>query len=437
MGSRARLLKTALGGSETDATHTRQRRYELSDFLTPVTRRRNGVSSLESEQSRLTTEIERLSQNLSAHRAFSPEVTAQKIDSLRSENINLEKSLSEYRSRQSSLKNEISKLSATKTPAILVWKYFTSEQSALRLKISTHKEELSIIDRRVSETLGNHEKNKKAISSLTDNIEKFRKTDPEALQSQINNLIKKKRNLLNEILVAKEELREIENKVSPLLSERQDLIKQLKSIEDDIRQAESYNAALSKTSDKKRKWEIHQQCGERFGEDQPNKIIKARSGRRDGINRGLHKIESRISEELAKFDMTVNALVIDGNNMCYDSENTFIGLTALRKVTSAIKDKYAVTVVFDPSITKQLRATRDDIARNLGKGISTYVAPPGDSADSYILNLADNKQDTYVISNDIYTDYPDHECVKSKRIFGFFIANGRAIVRSLDINEAY
>jgi DNA repair exonuclease SbcCD ATPase subunit len=409
----------------------------LNDFLSPITKRQNGVSALEAEHKKLGNDIDRITKQISDYRSFSQDETSQRIKDIKQENSALMEKVAEYDSRKNHLEKSISDLSKSKAPALKVWQYFSSDQSKLRLKISTHKEELSIIKSRTSDASNRRKNNDKEIEILEGKIAQHNSTNIEELTSNASRIVKRRLSISKDIQATQEELLAIDSKVGHLIKERHSLAKELREIEDDINQAEKFNKSLSNAYDKKQKWEIHQLCNDRFGEGQPNKVIKSKTPKRDFISRGINKLESRISEELAKFDRTVNAVVIDGNNMCYDSENNFIALSALRKVVHALKDRYAVTVVFDPGITQQLRANRDDIAKNLGRGVSTYIAPQGDTADSYILHLADNKPDTYVISNDIYTDYPDHECVKSKRIFGSLIANGQAIVRGLDINEAY
>jgi hypothetical protein len=77
--------------------------------------------------------------------------------------------------------------------------------------------------------------------------------------------------------------------------------------------------------------------------------------------------------------------------------------------------------------------TSQDIQNNLGRDISTYVAPNKNAADEYILKLAQGNRGSYIITNDRYSEWHDYDAVREARVINFLIANNRVMVNDLDI----
>jgi rRNA-processing protein FCF1 len=132
--------------------------------------------------------------------------------------------------------------------------------------------------------------------------------------------------------------------------------------------------------------------------------------------------------------MEIDSIIIDGNNACYSSSSDFIGLSAVRTLAQHLSKRFKVTVVFDASIRKLLKASTQDIQKNLGREISTYVAPSKNAADEYILKLAEGCDRSYIITNDRYSEWHDYDAVREARAINFLISSDKIIVNDLDVS---
>lgn len=143
---------------------------------------------------------------------------------------------------------------------------------------------------------------------------------------------------------------------------------------------------------------------------------------RERITRNIQKLVHRIKVEARKESRLIERLVIDGSNLCYQSDNTFIGLRALRPLSAELVQRWTVTVVFDASIRSLLR-TNDEGIRAQFPGAEVHVVATGEKADEVILRLADQTT-THIVSNDRYTDFPDYPAARDHRVIRHEILRG-------------
>lgn len=410
----------------------------LGDQLLPdieaISKRKSKVSEVERKLQDVKSKRDRLLSDVSAYESFSLAASQAKI-------VLLSKEIEGLLSKEDNETNRISELESTLTQVslltcspLLFWKYLSSEQTKNR----EHQSILIAEIKKSTEAISKYRATRKAKSeSLSSEEERRRRHE--------NFEIENARRELDECEVqfyetgalldhAKSDLSSLEAALSPHVAARERFIAEIRKYDDDLLLANKYNSALEKASDDaKARRNIHKQCEDYFGEGRPYKVIDTISSKRQRASRDLQKINQRLSDETRKHEMEINSIIIDGNNLCYSSDNEFIGLSALRPLAHHLKAKFSVTVVFDASIRKLLKVTSQDIQNNLGRDISTYVAPSKTAADEYILKLAQGNGGSYIITNDRYSEWHDYDAVRESRVIKFFIANNRIMVNDLDI----
>lgn len=199
----------------------------------------------------------------------------------------------------------------------------------------------------------------------------------------------------------REDLRKIEAHLTAellrgkrILAKKQAVDKALQPITEQMRQyeqlkqrAESNKAraatldrAISNANNSYEKAMVHKQCESEFGVGRPTKVIERCDREIDRINRDYEKAYRRAAEVGQKASRTIDSIIIDGNNLCYDSKG-FIGLGALKSAIAFLRSDYSVTIVFDAAIRRMLQADDQAIGRFLGDDITVHIVSTGGKAD--------------------------------------------------------
>ncbi|MFN3789351.1 NYN domain-containing protein [Massilia sp.] len=184
---------------------------------------------------------------------------------------------------------------------------------------------------------------------------------------------------------------------------------------------------------------LHEECTRLFGEGSPGKVARQKQGELDGVRRSIDKLETRLRGIAQLATRVVRAVVIDGNNLCYerqDRSRQMIGLGALEAAVRRLAQKYKVVVVFDGGICSLLKMTGQAITTRFHRLAQVHIVPSRRGADETILDAA-SESGTYVLSNDKFRDFPDKPVVREGRLVNHSIVNRRIIVHDFDINEQF
>jgi tetratricopeptide (TPR) repeat protein len=244
---------------------------------------------------------------------------------------------------------------------------------------------------------------------------------------------------LAELRKYKSEIEDQESTISRLRSE-------LSRLEGQIAEAERIDEKISSAGNSYERAMLHEECEQRFGDGKPGRVIHTTRLRMrplsssigdherqiDRIRRDMAKTEQRITKLAAVAARDIDALIIDGNNCCYQ-DSDFIGLAALIPMTENLGERYAVTVVFDAAIRRLLRVRDDDLRAAL-PAAKVHVVASRKKADETILDAADEPT-AWVVSNDRFGEYRDKTSVKDGRVIRHEILRGRILVHDLGVNE--
>lgn len=207
-------------------------------------------------------------------------------------------------------------------------------------------------------------------------------------------------------------------------------------LEHDIKFAENIDKELSLARNRRERFLLHQKCGSKFEYESPSKVINDRRNRISSIERNIIKLKKRIETEERIANRKINHIILDGNNLCFD-RGEFINTKALSKLLSSLPNDLEKTVVFDSSIKRRTGKSDREIETSLSKYAQTYIAPAKTEADDYIIKIAEKDKNSYIISNDKYSDFFDTSPVIEKRVIPFMIIRNNIIVKDMNIDELF
>lgn len=406
---------------------------------------------------------------------FNPEEEVNEIARLRSD---LEERTVELRRLEEVIKelDATSHLLASQTPGLeldahvglTVFRLFTTEHRLAKARLKAHMQEVVRLRRRVQVAADERDQVAREVAELTDHVfaneqalarfRSFRSAEAGEAIAKIDGempLLEKKRDQLKaraadvdravEALLA--ELGEYESEIEGHQSTASRLRSELSRLEGQIGEAERFDKKISGAANSYERAKLHQECERRFGDGSPRAAIRAiRSQTRSlsssigdherqigRIRRDMAKTEQRLTKLAAVAARDIDALIIDGNNCCYQG-NHFIGLAALIPMTESLAERYAVTVVFDAAIRRLLGVSDDDV-RAAFPAVEVHVVASRTKADETILDAADEPT-AWVVSNDRFGDYRDKKAVKEDRLIRHEIVSGRIFVHDLGVNES-
>ena len=405
---------------------------------------------------------------------FNPEEEVDEIARLRSDLAERTTGLARLEEHISEL-DAASRLLASQTPGLerdtrlglRVFRWFTTEYDLAKARLREHKQELVRSRGRVQVADEERERVALEVAEMTNYVldkeqalarfRSFRSGDADREIAKIDGelpFLRKKRDDVKARTVDVDraveaplaELRTYESEIADHESTILKLRAELSRLEGQAAEAERLDKKISSAANSYERAVLHQECERRFGDGSPRAVISAiRSQMRslasnirgderqiDRIRRDMAKTKQRITKLVGVAARDIDALVVDGNNCCYQ-DNDFIGLAALIPMTVNLAERYAVTVVFDAAIRRLLGVSDDDLRAAL-PAAKVHVVASRIKADETILDAADEPT-AWVVSNDRFGDYRDKTSVKEGRVIRHEILRGRILLHDLDINE--
>lgn len=403
-----------------------------NDLLEPLRRRRSRIEKLAERVRTLESTRQELQHAIAGYRAFEPELEKGKIERLEKTAADLSRKSVDQDVNKTSLERRLRDTTAAKANPLAVWKFFTAEQKQLRAEAGRLERELAATKQRLS---GDQEALSKVRADTTtarrrlSDHESFNLKDAEKRLSSLGPEIERIR---TDQAAASAELTRIETRIHPHTQQLDRLKSELATLNAYIARANGFEQDLSSASNSYERAMIHKECEEKFGTGSPKQVISDCRRKIRTLENNIPKLERRIRDELQKLERTIGHLLIDGNNACYEGQS-FIGTRAISALLLALGGRYKTTIVFDASIRAMLKTDNQGVERILGTSGNTHVAPTKTAADEYLMKLADNDKNTFILSNDRFAEYHDYDAVESGRILRFLIAEGRLMINDIDI----
>ncbi|MDE0111266.1 MAG: hypothetical protein OXN84_03145 [Albidovulum sp.] len=408
----------------------------MGEFLSEIDVRKRRLQDLKQRFRGLQTDESTTNAELKWFRNFDKGATENRVMKLTRELHRLAPLLQSAETERSRIAENLFDESQRKTSSFLIWNYFSDEQRLIREQIRQLKQEKVLADKNCHELKSDIDTKSIDRQKLVQQLQEYAAFNCEVRKAKLNQLSVDITKVQSEIRSKEREFANLENAISPQLAEWDKICSEIKKLEHDELEAKRFDRELNNANNSYERAMIHKECEEVLGHSKPRFVIRDRSTKISGLKRKRQKIEKRIEGKLRILTRQVTNLIIDGNNACYDGQN-FIGLAAIRAMLEELGSRYDLTVVFDADIRAMLKTNDQGISDALGNGVRTYVSPTRTKADEYILEFANQKEDTYIFSNDRYSEYRDYEAVKSERLIRFMIAQGRIISHEINLSAEF
>ncbi len=358
-----------------------------------------------------------------------------------------------------------SQTGAIRYEARLGWKpskWLSAERKGAKLRLAAHREHLAELETECSQLEGTVENLQTRLTSEKRGVSRFKKLDPKALAVELEDVeahigmreieaaeMRARKDSVDKALSEPLKALQIaENELSNLRSQRSSAYGRVSSLESEIRDAERLDRRISNAATSYDRAMLHQECERQHGESSPRRVIsqsrraieQAKRAQRScdrqiaAVERKITKLERRVEETARRAVREIHAIVIDGNNLCYQGGEP-IGITAVRAACRQLARSYDVTVVFDAGIRRMLRMDDKELRQEFSGLATVHVVASRRKADETVLSAAKDPY-VYVLSNDRYAEYPEKEAVRDGRLIQHEIVNGRIYIHDLGIDEA-
>lgn len=315
-------------------------------------------------------------------------------------------------------------------------KDLSDEHKSLRKSKKNKIAEIKKLEEKISNLESKIETLKKEEESSDIKIQNHNNFNKNSECENIKSFKSKISTLENEESDIKSTLQKLDLCVGVHISEYFKLKLQISSLEEEIRSAENIDRDLTCARNSYERALLHEKCEEQFGNGRPSSVINDRKKHIRSIERSIIKLNKRIYDEMKKSSRKINHIIIDGNNMCYE-RNNFIQFKAISALLKSLPKNMKKTVVFDASIRKLMKMSNQDLLNYFGETAEIYITPTKTSADEYILKLSEKHKNTYIISNDRYSDFHDYKSIKDGKVIRFMTTKDNIIINDLSVSVSF
>lgn len=303
------------------------------------------------------------------------------------------------------------------------------DRQALEVRIHSNFMELQSKQTRQAQT-------RTRLNDVSNKIQEYYAFDVEETEDSFNSAVLS-REALDSRLSTLSALRDkVDRVLKPTLEQIRCIKEQIRQSEDAIDRAQQFEYDLDAAHNGYERKLIHDECELEFRTGKPGKVISKHKRRLPALRRDLDKLEQRAKDDAQKASRSIDTIVIDGNNMCYEN-NHFIGLAPLLVLVPELAASYRITLIFDAQITYLLNETKESITQRFQPyNAEVHMVSRGRAADETILDVA-SEETTYVLSNDKFRDFYDKPAVKAKRILHYEIVSGKILIQDLDIRVTF
>lgn len=209
-----------------------------------------------------------------------------------------------------------------------------------------------------------------------------------------------------------------------------------KSLTKRISRAEALDTKLTNESNGSERAKIHDICDRELGDPKPRIVLQQSRAELRGVDAKIGKVQARVDRLIQFATWDIRHIVIDGNNLCYESKH-FLKLAALEALVPILAMKYKVTLIFDANIRRKLQLSSKEIEARFPQAERVHIVASKHAADETVLAAASDDPHAFVLSNDRFIDYPEKMVVKEGRVLQHEIVGPVAYIHELQIEARF
>ena len=393
------------------------------------------------EVQRLISQSKAVSSRLAWYYDFDLERSEQSEKSILEQICALKSLLTDEQSQYDAHESRLSALSLQIGTLLNPQNWVNAEQRELRRKRKMLKATTLTIQDKITQLSNELERKQDLYEEIRADLNKHAQFDLRANEQEELELDR----MLAEAYEARDNVQNrkdgIDRALAPLADQDHKLQAQYNKVTSDRTRAKQLNNRMrahsgDSSSDRYQRKLIHEECERVFATSNPAPVANRLDREFAGIERDREKLRARAKAIAERLSRDMQAFVIDGNNLCYDN-NGFIGLSALVVLARELSERAATTVVFDASIRRLLHMGDDEILGAFPRGVGIHIVSGGQEADETLLAIANQNNCSYVLSNDRFAEYFDHQAVRDGRIIRHEIVGNQIFVHDLGICLRY
>lgn len=342
----------------------------------------------------------------------------------------LELEIEEYSSQRRLVKARTSTFS-------IITQWFNDEEKGYQEQIKSLDAQLKYTKEELAQESKHLSKMKVSLIDLESQISEYNSFDVQHVTHELDDIVK-----IIDILEAKlsqkiERKQDVDAKLSDSLLQIKQLKSNIETAKSFITKAERFDTDLSRANNSYKKAMVHNDCEAALGDGSPRNLIRKHTNHLKKHERDLEKVKKRAVQIGTKASRVINKIIIDGSNLCFSGNDTFVGLNPLIIATNEICKAHKTIIVFDASIRKRLKSNDQSIRQQFNSDIEIHVCASKVKADETILDLGDDDKTTYVLSNDRFSEFNEKEIIINDRVIRHEILDHKIMIHELDINLKY
>ena len=395
--------------------------------------KKNSLLRNERELKSIKISLEILNKNISWYRGYDLQDAQKKRERLECEQSKLQSDKQEYSNKIDSMSQQVAAAEKNVKTMFNPLNWFDGEQIEHRKNLDDLKKKIKNLEVQVKET------DQKIFAKGIEISQLLREENRFQTFNIAESLILQKK-MQEDAVEAETAYSEQSQRHNAILENIQALLDEIKSKESElekcqrkIKAAEQFDKQLSMAKTSRERARIHERCKKELGEGRPVDVIRKCKNIEGALQRTISKLDKRICSEIRKYGRRIDLIIIDGNNLCYNSSSTFIGVQPVVAVVNALSTRYRIVVCFDFRIKELMKKDDFEIQSLFPKNAEIHIEASKREADYTILGLADTENNAFVISNDKYAEFLDKRSIKGNRIFSFEIVSGYIFVHDLDL----
>lgn len=292
--------------------------------------------------------------------------------------------------------------------------WFSSERAAARQLVARTEEQVKVAESRCARIIRDIAKN--AAPALDADIARHRAFDPLGAAEQLRLMTRQIDDMQPELQRLGMRKKDLDLRLSEPARHLEMRKKERAQLRSRRERAEQFERKLMAARAAGEAVEcIHAACHQALGDDSPRKVLGNIRSELASKERDIAKLQLRVNELVRWARRDVRHIVVDGNNLCNlsgkGSPQRFIGLAALHALVPVLRERYAVTLVFDAGIVRKLRTSQAAFHAMFPADLPVELMPARKAADETILNLAAASEYGCVLSGDRFVDFSGHKAL--------------------------
>ena len=366
------------------------------EFLPAAVRQhRATLEAAKTELDQTRSDLTAIVEKIASFQAFVPDEAREKISGLMRQVEELAPQIGSQLRMVDEIKSRVQEAKKDKVSPLKVWSYFSAEQKEVRKAVAEVKDELGDAEKALKALKDVSTSAEQTAEGLRKKIAEFEVFDLAAEKARHSALSEAHAARLQRHEAEASTFAALESRYAPQLEQFSRSKSELSKLGQEITSAQGLLEKLSAASDEAQRQDVASKSQKLFNMASPADVLKAKTQRKETLERDVEKIEQLMREALAKVSAP-RAVLLEAQDFLY-TDGKFIGENGLRAVVEALRRNHKVTVLFDGAARKLLAKDEAGLKALFGPDVAVEIAPSKAGAQALLIELAQKSPETLVL----------------------------------------